>query len=1172
MNINISGEVVRTSQLPKRIIGLGDYLIALNSSPLETSTVLVSDFVSFLNTQFATSLASLTDVSINGPLVGQALVYNGSRWVNQGIGELDTLNSVTTRGNSTTNNITVGTLYFGNASHYLVTDNASYAMLSSNRTLQLATSGNPVLSVFTSQNVGIGTTTDSGFKLDVNGNTRVKGSGSTSATNAFTVLNSLGNSMLTVGNAGAITATEGDITTNTVVALGLQARINQSLFIRAPWADSTNVTIEVIANKAQVLIVRPNANLTLSSGTHDTQRITHTFAPTSGTGVVNALTLNQTINQTGGANGITRGLYINPTITAAADFRAIQTTAGKIIHQGLTNATHASQVYYNTSTGELTYGAAPVPTTPTLDQVTAAGNTTLSDITVGGINSTWDYSLSRDSGSANSRLGRFKFIRSTYNPTGVSASIDFWRGGSAYEGILAFSTNPGSSIGDTSVERMRITDSGNVLIGTTTDAGYRLDVSGTGRFTSTLTIATSATGSSPSNSILISTSDNGNGGRISFGDSNTSILRFSNSLYFREYTGNFVFEYGGSGGVLFSVRPAGTTVSIGNFVTTGSITAASALGRGVHFNNTLVAAANNDVLVGLDINPTFTNGAFTGVTNLAARIRGNTEISRTGADTQLTVARGGGAGFTIQGKANSTSFSEGVNLYWTNNTWLHFIQGSSVVANFSNVGNLLVGTSTDSGYKLDVSGTARVIGLGTFAGSIRVVGQGIFGQNNLDNSGVVGIDQSGTGGAARIYMCNSGGSAYPIWFDAGGNSYFNSGNLGIGTTSPSQKLDVQGNISVGVSSATTVYTYYNSTTRNQIVYTNNSSFEFHEGVNERVRIVGGNVLIGTTTDAGYKLDVNGAARVNDIFYVTNSAYTGNLRIEAFGNSKQRIIGAHGENITWGAGGNTMNLNAGEVYVSSSFLGPNFWIQSNGAFCLGQQAGADASSILDIRSTTKGFLKPRLTTIQKNAITTPATGLEVYDSTTNTPNYYNGTTWVGVASNQSTGLSPGLFAQTSDSTPVTNTTVETTLISTGVGTLSVPANQFQVGASYIAYLSGVISSQNNATLEIHLRSNGFILADTSLMTLSAATGKFWELHINFTIRAIGGGGVAAIVTSGRFSYNKNAGNNPESVGFSSTNNTTFDTTINNTLVINARWGSASPLDSIYTKIFNLYRVY
>lgn len=233
---------------------------------------------------------------------------------------------------------------------------------------------------------------------------------------------------------------------------------------------------------------------------------------------------------------------------------------------------------------------------------------------------------------------------------------------------------------------------------------------------------------------------------------------------------------------------------------------------------------------------------------------------------------------------------------------------------------------------------------------------------------------------------------------------------------------------------------------------------------------------------------------------------------------------------------------------------------------------NTSAKLQVDSTTQGFLPPRVTTTQKNTIATPATGLEVYDSTTNTPNYYNGTTWVEVASNQSTGLSPGLFAQTTDSAAVVNTTVETTIISTGVGTLSVPANQFQVGASYVAYLSGVMSSQNNAILEIYLRSNGSILADTNPITLFATTGKFWELHVNFTVRSIGAGGVAAIVTSGRFSYNKDSGNIPESQGFSNVNSTSFDTTINNTLVITAQWGNASPLNSIQTKIFNLYRTY
>jgi hypothetical protein len=109
---------------------------------------------------------------------------------------------------------------------------------------------------------------------------------------------------------------------------------NSNLLISAAWADSTNVTIETITNKAQVLIVRPGANLTLASGTHDTQRITHTFQPTSGNASVNGLTLNQTINQLSGASGTTRGIYINPTISAATDFRAIETTTGNVIFGG----------------------------------------------------------------------------------------------------------------------------------------------------------------------------------------------------------------------------------------------------------------------------------------------------------------------------------------------------------------------------------------------------------------------------------------------------------------------------------------------------------------------------------------------------------------------------------------------------------------------------------------------------------------------------------------------------------------------------------------------------------------------------------------------------------------------------------------------------------------------
>lgn len=82
------------------------------------------------------------------------------------------------------------------------------------------------------------------------------------------------------------------------------------------------------------LITYRSASVTATTGISNAIDSTHTFAPTSGTGIYNGLLLLDTINQTGGASGITRSLYINPTITAAADFRALETSAGKVVFNG----------------------------------------------------------------------------------------------------------------------------------------------------------------------------------------------------------------------------------------------------------------------------------------------------------------------------------------------------------------------------------------------------------------------------------------------------------------------------------------------------------------------------------------------------------------------------------------------------------------------------------------------------------------------------------------------------------------------------------------------------------------------------------------------------------------------------------------------------------------------
>lgn len=73
------------------------------------------------------------------------------------------------------------------------------------------------------------------------------------------------------------------------------------------------------------------------------------------------------------------------------------------------------------------------------------------------------------------------------------------------------------------------------------------------------------------------------------------------------------------------------------------------------------------------------------------------------------------------------------------------------------------------------------------------------------------------------------------------------------------------------------------------------------------------------------------------------------------------------------------------------------IQTKGSSTIGEKSTANSSAVLDIRSTTKGMLPPRMTTAQRTAIASPATGLLVYDTDTLTVWQYNGTGWVEVGS-------------------------------------------------------------------------------------------------------------------------------------------------------------------------------
>jgi hypothetical protein len=56
---------------------------------------------------------------------------------------------------------------------------------------------------------------------------------------------------------------------------------------------------------------------------------------------------------------------------------------------------------------------------------------------------------------------------------------------------------------------------------------------------------------------------------------------------------------------------------------------------------------------------------------------------------------------------------------------------------------------------------------------------------------------------------------------------------------------------------------------------------------------------------------------------------------------------------------------------------------------------DSTAILHLESTKMGFLPPRMTTLQRDAITTPATGLVIFNTVDSTVQYFNGVCWLNV---------------------------------------------------------------------------------------------------------------------------------------------------------------------------------
>jgi hypothetical protein len=161
-----------------------------------------------------------------------------------------------------------------------------------------------------------GTFLDTGQRLQVTGDTLLRGSGADSGTFALTAQNSAGTNTFRVRNDGYILI--GQASTSAAPAIYAFEGTTGLRSLRIGIQSAGSLTPIPAFN------INQESNYTYTSGTGEFTTITANFLPTSGTGTLAYLSIKGTINQTGGANGITRGLYVNPTLTAAADWRSIE--------------------------------------------------------------------------------------------------------------------------------------------------------------------------------------------------------------------------------------------------------------------------------------------------------------------------------------------------------------------------------------------------------------------------------------------------------------------------------------------------------------------------------------------------------------------------------------------------------------------------------------------------------------------------------------------------------------------------------------------------------------------------------------------------------------------------------------------------------------------------------
>ena len=324
------------------------------------------------------------------------------------------------------------------------------------------------------------------------------------------------------------------------------------------------------------------------------------------------------------------------------------------------------------------------------------------------------------------------------------------------------------------------------------------------------------------------------------------------------------------------------------------------------------------------------------------------------------------------------------------------MEASTTAINFT-------GTLTQAGTTLQptlVSGT-----------NIKTInGTSVLGSGNI----AVVTSPSGVAGAIQF----SDGSAFAS--DATNFFWDDTNNrLGIGTNAPTQRLEVVGqsrfsdnillttdfkHIGRDINNSAISFASINSNIQAKISTGGNFNvynsavalLRFNVSAGGQTTISGGGSTSATTSLLVQNSGGTNWLQVKDDGDITNGANgTSELKFQMspVANKFFRLTRQSTTVDFYAGNGGNAAIETGGGQPFSLIASSAYLTLSNGGVSIGATLNTtNASAILDVTSTTKGVLFPRMTTTQRDLISSVATGLVLYNTTTNKLQCYNGSTW------------------------------------------------------------------------------------------------------------------------------------------------------------------------------------